>query len=76
MEAEHDPNVAHIHDERYAKEQCSLCAFVLSTPELLSITSVLSKLGEVPDSSVSFPCTPSCTRTIHDTTCLRGPPVM
>jgi hypothetical protein len=76
LEAEHDPDVAHIHDERYENDHCSLCAFLLSTPELLSISAVLKAVECDPVSRDSFHCTASPARAAHDTTCLRGPPVL
>jgi hypothetical protein len=74
--ADHDPNVAHIHDDRYANEHCSLCAFVLSTPELLTIGAILPKPSALPHLKDSFHCTPSPCITLADTTCLRGPPAL
>lgn len=69
-----DPNAAHIHDQIYPKVHCPLCAFVLSTPELLSITAILSAPGVIAINRDSFQCTPCRAGTIHDATCLRDPP--
>ena len=74
--ASHDPNATHLHDESYANEHCSLCVFVSSTPELLTISGIIFSSITHHDSKDAFHCTPSCTRTFYDTTCLRGPPVL
>lgn len=33
-EVGHDSNTAHLHDERYNPDDCSICAFLFATPEL------------------------------------------
>ncbi|MBK9338936.1 MAG: hypothetical protein IPM98_21320 [Lewinellaceae bacterium] len=33
-EAGHDSHTAHLHDERYNPDDCSICAFLFATPEL------------------------------------------
>src|SRR5690349_4779414 len=70
----YDPHSAHIHDETYANDHCAFCAFVLSTPELLSVSAVLTAPVIVPGTKDTFLCHPSRAGTLHDTTCLRGPP--
>jgi hypothetical protein len=73
-EAAADRYSAHLHDERYTGEDCTLCAFVLAVPEIFSI-SVL------PDVVLVAPATtrPSLYRSLYgqsgyDTTVCRGPP--
>jgi hypothetical protein len=70
----HDPHTTHLHDERYANEQCSLCAFVLSTPEIPVVKYLFYTRGVSPGTLDTFRCTPSSTRTIDRTNSLRGPP--
>ncbi len=72
----YDHHTTHLHDERYANEHCTLCAFVLSAPYLLSVSALAAKPALAPASKTSFQPSPGCANTIHDTTCLRGPPAL
>lgn len=72
----YDGHSTHLHDERYANEHCTLCAFVLSAPYLLTVSTLLAKPVLAPVAKASFQRSPSCTNTTHDTTCLRGPPAL
>jgi len=72
----YDHDATHLHDERYANEHCTLCAFVLSAPYMLSVSALAAKPALVTASKATFQLSPSCTNTIHDTTRLRGPPAL
>jgi hypothetical protein len=74
--AKFERNATHLHDERYANDHCTLCAFVLAAPYLLSVSALSAKSVLAPISKASFHLSPSCTNTLHDTTCLRGPPAL
>lgn len=67
----------HLHDERYIGDNCSLCAFVLFVPELLSITTLVAPANRPPDSlPPDFYQAPFDAKTAFDTTLRRGPPVI
>ncbi len=72
----YERNGAHLHDERYANDHCTLCAFVLSAPYLLSVSALLAKPALAPVSKATFQRSPNGTNTLLDTTCLRGPPAL
>lgn len=75
-EAKYDGKGAHIHDERYAANDCSLCAFVLSVPEMLSISALFAPPAKLPDSeSPVLYQQPAVKKTACDSTLRRGPPV-
>ena len=74
--ASDDRSAMHLHDERYASDDCSICAFVLAVPEIISITALLIPTGSEPVTSVPCYCPPKCTNLAKDTTCLRGPPAV
>jgi len=75
-DAAHDPNVAHIHDDRWATEDCSICAFVVSVPEPFSLLSLPKFFPKLPNSaSPVFYHTPVCDKQVCDPAMRRGPPV-
>jgi hypothetical protein len=51
-----------------------LCAFVLSTPEVPVVRYLFYTPWMAPGTCDLFRCTPSSTRTIDRSNCLRGPP--
>lgn len=74
-EAAHDPNQAHIHDERWAKEDCVLCAFVVSVPEPFSQPLLADVHAKLPDHSPAiFYAAPVFSRQVCDAAMRRGPP--
>ncbi|MFN0176116.1 MAG: hypothetical protein ACKVU0_15820 [Saprospiraceae bacterium] len=74
-EATHDPNSAHIHDERWSVEDCSLCAFVVSVPEPFVLGILPNFLSKLPDSeSPIFYHTPAFAKKGSDSVMRRGPP--
>jgi hypothetical protein len=76
-EATHDPNSAHIHDERWGVEDCSLCAFVVSVTEPFYLPSLPVFLSKLPDSeSPVFYNTPVFSKETCDVSMHRGPPVL
>ncbi|MFN0014352.1 MAG: hypothetical protein ACKVU2_07365 [Saprospiraceae bacterium] len=72
-DAGHDNASAHLHDERYNPDDCSICAFLFAVPELVCVSIALTKpqlvAGESPNAPASwhFDCT-------HHSIHLRGPP--
>ncbi len=75
-EASHDQNSAHIHDERWANDDCSLCAFVVSASELFSFPALLAFQSKLPESeSPVFYHAPVFSKKACDSTMHRGPPV-
>jgi hypothetical protein len=71
----HDPGVAHIHDERWAVEDCTLCAFTVSAPEpftlpVLQDIWVKNPEKSAPDHYVS----PLFSKAAFDFNFRRGPP--
>lgn len=75
-EAATDHHGAHLHDERYAGEDCSLCAFVLAVPEVFSISVLISPVAQLPDSMQPSLYETPHSKTVFDTTTLRGPPAI
>jgi len=74
-EVSHDPNLSHIHDERWAKEDCSLCAFVVSVPEHFTLPTLPALLSSLPESGLPlFYHAPGFSRTAGDPAMRRGPP--
>lgn len=70
-------NGTHIHDDRYEANDCSLCAFVLSVPEVLSFLTLPTQPTKLPDSeSPNFYHSPTQSKTACDSTLRRGPPVI
>lgn len=74
-EVSHDPKSAHIHDERWAFEDCSICAFVVSVLEPyalpgLPIFSIKTPISTAP----IFYQTPLFAKKDQDAEMLRGPP--
>ncbi|MCC6280242.1 MAG: hypothetical protein IT262_06575 [Saprospiraceae bacterium] len=64
----------HLHDERYAGEDCSLCAFVLAIPDVFSVSALISPAAQMPDSAQPLLFENPYIQTAFDTTTLRGPP--
>jgi len=76
-EAAYEHQGVHLHDERYSPDDCSLCAFVLSVPEMLSISAFVTRAVKLPDSeSPNFYHAPVNSKTACDSTLRRGPPVI
>lgn len=74
-EVSHDPGAAHIHDERWAKEDCSICAFVVSVPEPFSLPAFQLHLSKLPESeSPVFYQEPVFAKKASDSVMRRGPP--
>jgi hypothetical protein len=74
-EAAYSHDGLHLHDERYNPDDCSLCAFVLSVPEMISIPVFQATIVKLPDSApASFYHAPVCSKTACDITRRRGPP--
>lgn len=71
-----DHHTAHIHDETWAKEDCTLCAFVVSIPEPFSLPEWpclqyrLPQCGPDPIYNA-----PPVSRSVCDAAMRRGPPV-
>jgi len=73
----YDGKGAHIHDERYEASDCSLCAFVLSVPEVLSFLALPTQPSKLPDSATpNLYHSPVQSKTACDSTLRRGPPVI
>lgn len=75
-EAAHDNKGTHIHDERYEAHGCTLCALLLSAPELIAPLLLPAPVSALPESEA--PCfyhTPAQRATACDNTLRRGPPV-
>jgi len=74
-EASHDSNSAHIHDERWANDNCSLCAFVISASESFSLLALPDFQAKLPDSAppVGYQA-PLFAKKAHDAAMRRGPP--
>ncbi|MDO8365196.1 MAG: hypothetical protein Q7T20_00260 [Saprospiraceae bacterium] len=75
-ESAHDSNSAHIHDERWAIDDCSICAFVVSISESFSLTGLPIFLSKLPESeSPIFYQAPVFANKACDSAMRRGPPV-
>lgn len=75
-EAAHDQKSAHIHDKRWANEDCSLCAFVVSVSEPFLLPALPILFSKLPDSeSPVFYFAPVFSKKACDASMLRGPPV-
>lgn len=69
------PGKTHLHDKRYAVEDCPVCDFAFAIPELLSVTALLTPPAVLHDSVATI--LPASERsTLKDTTFRRGPPVL
>lgn len=75
-EAAADHSTAHLHDERYAGEDCSLCAFVLAVPDVFSISVLLSPAASTPDTASPTLYESLSGQSAFDTTVSRGPPAI
>ena len=75
-EAATDHHGAHLHDERYAGEDCSLCAFVLAVPDVFSISVLVSTAASLPPATSPMLYETRHDKTAFDTTDLRGPPAI
>ena len=74
-EASHDQKSAHIHDERWATDDCSLCAFVVSVPEPFSSPGLPIFSTKLPDSaSPVFYHAPVFIQKACEVVMRRGPP--
>ncbi|HRI59998.1 MAG TPA: hypothetical protein PK228_09755 [Saprospiraceae bacterium] len=75
-EAAYDGKGTHIHDERYEGHGCTLCALLLSAPELTARADLLALTSKLPDSeSPDFYTAPVRPGAMCGSTLLRGPPV-
>lgn len=75
-EAAYDGKGTHIHDERYEAHGCSLCALLMSAPVLTGGFALETPASRLPESgSPNFYHAPVESRTTHDGTFRRGPPV-
>jgi hypothetical protein len=75
-DASHDANLAHIHDERWANDDCTLCAFVVSASEIFSLPALPALKSKIPDSEAPvFYFTPVFSKKACDSAMRRGPPV-
>ena len=75
-EAESESGGTHIHDQRYATDDCSICAFVLAIPGWVSISSAIAGPSELPERNAPFLYSPTHSKTACDTNSSRGPPVL
>ena len=75
-EAALDHSTAHLHDERYAGEDCSLCAFVLAVPDVFSISALPNDAPSVPYTAPLLPYESRTGQSAFDTTVSRGPPAI
>lgn len=74
-EASHDQKSAHIHDERWAKEDCTLCAFVVSVSEPFTLPTLPDIRPILPDSNLPFfQLAPVHLNQVSDSAMRRGPP--
>ncbi|MBC7775143.1 MAG: hypothetical protein H7246_06855 [Phycisphaerae bacterium] len=74
-ELAHDQQGTHIHDERWASENCSLCAFVVSASDSFSLPVFPALLPKLPESeSPVFYLAPAFSKKACDSTMRRGPP--
>jgi hypothetical protein len=71
-----DHDSTHLHDERYAGEDCSLCAFVLAVPDVFSISVLVSTAASLPPATPPMLYETRHDKTAFDTTDLRGPPAI
>ncbi|MCE7921701.1 MAG: hypothetical protein DYG98_01475 [Haliscomenobacteraceae bacterium CHB4] len=75
-EAAYDGKGTHIHDERYEAHGCTLCALLLSAPELMAAPSFPARVSTLPESEApNFYHAPAQLAAAFDNTLRRGPPV-
>jgi hypothetical protein len=76
-EVTHDPGVAHIHDERWAVEDCSFCTFVISVPEPFSLPVLQDIWVKSPvNSTPNYYVAPHFSKASFDIHYRRGPPAL
>jgi hypothetical protein len=74
-EAAYGGKGTHIHDERYEAHACSLCALLLSAPEIVAGWVLPELFSSLPDSELpNFYHTPAAAQATRDLTLRRGPP--
>ncbi|MDX1912295.1 MAG: hypothetical protein SFV22_12455 [Saprospiraceae bacterium] len=74
--AAYDHHSAHIHDESWAKEDCTLCAFVVSIPEPFSLPEWPFLQHQPPQCGPGPIYTaPFVSKSVCDAALRRGPPV-
>ncbi|MBN8677529.1 MAG: hypothetical protein J0M29_04845 [Chitinophagales bacterium] len=74
-EVSHDPSSAHIHDERWAVEDCTICAFVVSVPELFAAFLMEDMVLQAPVQCKPAMYTPPVyVKATFDANFRRGPP--
>lgn len=70
-----DHSRAHLHTLHWAKDDCSLCAFVVSVPEPFVLSALPDFLAKLPDSeSPVFYRAPVFSKKACDSAMRRGPP--
>ncbi len=69
------PGKTHLHDMRYAVEDCPVCDFGFAVPELISITALLSSPAPRHDSVTVF-FQEAEENSLKDTVFRRGPPCL
>lgn len=72
--AERDRSVHHLHDERYATDECSVCAFVLSTQECAPSVSGFVLCHDPSTESTTLNTISCYFSASYETACPRGPP--
>lgn len=70
-----DFKTTHLHDERYHFDDCSVCAFIFSVPEFVSMSAFVFSFEKLPDSVQVFEEIEGVRRTA-DSIFLRGPPAV
>ncbi len=70
-----DNSTAHLHDERYAAEDCTLCAFVPSVQEVFTIPVWTTEFVPAPDTQQALEYEGLAGRTAVAAAVSRGPPV-
>lgn len=74
-EAGYEHNVVHIHDERWAKEDCSLCDFVVSVSEVYSLPLLSCRKAALPGlERPLYYVEPFFSKKDKDSVMRRGPP--
>lgn len=70
-----DFKTTHLHDERYHIDDCSVCAFIFSVPEFVSMSAFVFSFENLPDSVQVFEENEGQPRSL-DSNFSRGPPAV
>lgn len=70
-----DFKTTHLHDERYHLDDCSVCAFIFSVPEFVSMSALVFSYEKLPDSVQVYEENEGQPRNV-DSLFLRGPPAV